>query len=99
MERGRINLLERAGKQGLGCLYMSFRWALGVSYDFVLEMDADFSHNPKDLPRLYNACAQEGADVAIGSRYVKSRCGQLAIRTRTDELLCFNMSVWLLVCK
>ena len=63
-------LIERQGKQGLGTAYIcGFRWALERSYDFIFEMDADFSHNPHDLHRLYNACAGEGADVAIGSRY------------------------------
>jgi dolichol-phosphate mannosyltransferase len=65
-------LEERTGKQGLGTAYIfGFLWAIKRGYDFIFEMDADFSHNPKDLPRLYNACKYEGADVAIGSRYVK----------------------------
>ncbi|MDO5016811.1 MAG: polyprenol monophosphomannose synthase [Porphyromonas sp.] len=69
---GRVFILERPGKQGLGTAYIAgFKWALEQGYDYVLEMDADFSHNPDDLPRLYKACANEGADVAIGSRYVK----------------------------
>ena len=63
-------LLEREGKQGLGTAYMAgFKWALEHGYDYVIEMDADFSHNPEDLPRLYHACCDEGADLAIGSRY------------------------------
>lgn len=67
----RLHLLERPGKQGLGTAYiLGFRWALERGYSFVLEMDADFSHDPKDLPRLINACS-EGADVSVGSRYVK----------------------------
>ena len=62
---------ERKGKQGLGTAYIyGFRWALMRGYDFIFEMDADFSHNPKDLDNLYDACLQ-GADVAVGSRYVK----------------------------
>lgn len=69
---GRIHILQREGKQGLGTAYIAgFKWALEQKYDYVLEMDADFSHNPKDLIRLYRACAEEGADVAVGSRYVK----------------------------
>ena len=68
---GRLHLLERAGKQGLGRAYIAgFEWALQRDYGYVFEMDADFSHNPNDLPRLYKACADEGADVAVGSRYV-----------------------------
>ena len=64
-------LLERSGKQGLGTAYiMGFKWALERDYEYIFEMDADFSHDPKDLPRLYEACAVEGYDVAIGSRYV-----------------------------
>ena len=63
-------ILERSGKQGLGTAYMTgFRWALEHGYDYVIEMDADFSHNPDDLPRLYHACCDGGADLAIGSRY------------------------------
>lgn len=64
-------LVERTGKLGLGTAYIAgFKWAIEHQYDYVFEMDADFSHNPNDLPRLYNACANEGYDVAIGSRYV-----------------------------
>lgn len=67
----RLFIVERAGKLGLGTAYITgFQWALKNGYDFIFEMDADFSHNPKDLPRLYDACANQGADVAIGSRYV-----------------------------
>ena len=65
----RIHLLERSGKQGLGTAYLTgFRWALEQGYDYVFEMDADFSHDPKDLLRLYAACSEGGADLAIGSR-------------------------------
>ena len=68
---GQLHLLERSGKQGLGTAYiMGFKWALSNEYEYVFEMDADFSHNPDDLLRLFEAC-QNGADVAIGSRYVK----------------------------
>lgn len=64
-------LLERQGKQGLGTAYIAgFKWALEKDYLYIFEMDADFSHNPNDLSRLYKACTEEGADVAIGSRYV-----------------------------
>ena len=67
---GQLHLLERSGKQGLGTAYLAgFRWSLDKGYDFVFEMDADFSHNPDDLLRLYSACAEHGADVAVGSRY------------------------------
>ena len=63
-------LIERQGKQGLGTAYMTgFKWALENGYDYIFEMDADFSHKPSDLPRLYHACSEEGADLSIGSRY------------------------------
>lgn len=69
---GRIHLIERAGKLGLGTAYIAgFKWAINTGYDFIFEMDADFSHNPNDLLRLYEACAQGGADMSVGSRYVK----------------------------
>ncbi|NDW17960.1 polyprenol monophosphomannose synthase [Dysgonomonas sp. 216] len=65
----KLHLLERAGKLGLGTAYiLGFRWAITHDYDYIFEMDADFSHNPKDLVRLYDACLTE-ADVAVGSRY------------------------------
>ena len=68
---GRLFIFERAGKLGLGTAYIAgFQWALKKSYEFIFEMDADFSHNPDDLLRLKAACVQ-GADLAIGSRYVK----------------------------
>ena len=67
----RLFLLERSGKLGLGTAYIAgFKWALARHYEFVFEMDADFSHNPNDLPRLYAACKEEGNDLAIGSRYI-----------------------------
>ncbi|MCH5318363.1 MAG: polyprenol monophosphomannose synthase [Paramuribaculum sp.] len=67
----RIHLLEREGKQGLGTAYIAgFKWALQHGYDYVFEMDADFSHNPADLNELYKACAVDGADMSIGSRYL-----------------------------
>lgn len=68
---GSLFLEERPGKQGLGTAYIhGFKWALAHDYEFVFEMDADFSHNPNDLIRLYNICDKNGADMAIGSRYV-----------------------------
>ena len=68
---GRLHLIERAGKLGLGTAYITgFKWAIEHKYDYIFEMDADFSHNPNDLLKLYDACANQGADVAIGSRYV-----------------------------
>lgn len=67
----RLFMVERTGKLGLGTAYIAgFRWALEHGYQYIFEMDADFSHNPQDLPRLYEACATGGADVSIGSRYV-----------------------------
>ena len=67
----RLFVIERKGKLGLGTAYITgFKWALEHSYEYIFEMDADFSHNPNDLPRLYEACAVQGGDVAIGSRYV-----------------------------
>ncbi|MDG4715960.1 MULTISPECIES: polyprenol monophosphomannose synthase [Winogradskyella] len=69
---GQLHLLQRDKKNGLGAAYIAgFNWALEQSYDFVFEMDADFSHNPDDLIKLYNACAFDDADIAVGSRYVK----------------------------
>ncbi len=67
----RLFLVERSGKQGLGTAYIAgFKWALEHQYEYIFEMDADFSHNPDDLPRLYAACHDEGGDVAVGSRYI-----------------------------
>ena len=67
----RLFIIERSGKLGLGTAYIAgFKWALEHGYDYVFEMDADFSHAPSDLPRLYSACADEGYDLAIGSRYI-----------------------------
>lgn len=69
--KGRLFLIEREGKLGLGTAYIrGFQWAIEEKYDYIFEMDADFSHNPTDLPRLYAACHDEGNDVAIGSRYI-----------------------------
>ncbi|HEV7351485.1 polyprenol monophosphomannose synthase [Telluribacter sp.] len=68
----RLHLMERKGKLGLGTAYIrGFQWALDRGYEYLFEMDADFSHNPDDLERLYDACHHEGHDVAIGSRYIK----------------------------
>ena len=66
----RLHLIERGGKQGLGTAYLTgFKWALEHGFDYIFEMDADFSHAPSDLPRLLAACTEGGADMAIGSRY------------------------------
>jgi dolichol-phosphate mannosyltransferase len=68
----RLHLLERSGKLGLGTAYITgFKWAIERKYDYIFEMDADFSHDPDDLIRLYAACAEGGADMSVGSRYVK----------------------------
>ena len=70
--KGLLFLLERNKKSGLGTAYIvGFEWALQRSYEYIFEMDADFSHNPDDLSRLYSACALDGADISVGSRYVK----------------------------
>ncbi|MBR6180834.1 MAG: polyprenol monophosphomannose synthase [Prevotella sp.] len=67
----RLHIIERSGKLGLGTAYLTgFKWALEQGYEYVFEMDADFSHAPEDLPRLYSACHDEGYDLAIGSRYI-----------------------------
>jgi len=69
---GRLFMEERKGKLGLGTAYIhGFKWSLNHGYEYIFEMDADFSHNPDDLLRLYDACAHQGADLAIGSRYIK----------------------------
>jgi len=68
----KVHLEERAGKQGLGTAYIhGFRWAIAKKYDYIFEMDCDFSHDPDDLIRLYEACAKDGADLSIGSRYTR----------------------------
>ncbi len=68
---GQVHLMERKGKLGLGTAYIAgFKWALERDYEYIFEMDADFSHNPDDLPALYNACAVDGYDMSIGSRYI-----------------------------
>ena len=69
--KDRLHLIERTGKLGLGTAYIAgFKWAVAQKYDYVFEMDADFSHDPNDLPRLYAACHDEGYDLSVGSRYV-----------------------------
>jgi dolichol-phosphate mannosyltransferase len=69
---GRLHIIERSGKLGLGTAYITgFKWAIQNGYDYIFEMDADFSHNPKDLIRLFDACHNGGADISVGSRYVK----------------------------
>jgi dolichol-phosphate mannosyltransferase len=69
--KGKLFLLNRPKKNGLGTAYIAgFKWVLNQEYEYIFEMDADFSHNPNDLIRLYNACVKDGADLAIGSRYV-----------------------------
>ena len=69
---GRLFMIERSGKLGLGTAYITgFKWAIENGYDYIFEMDADFSHNPDDLSRLYEACSRDGADLSIGSRYCK----------------------------
>lgn len=66
----RLNLVERSGKLGLGTAYLTgFKWALERDFDYVFEMDADFSHSPADLPRLLSACVDGGGDMSVGSRY------------------------------
>ena len=70
----KLSLENRKEKNGLGTAYIhGFKWAIERKYDYIIEMDADFSHNPKDLVRLYTACSKEGGDVAIGSRYVNNQ--------------------------
>lgn len=69
---GQLFIVEREGKQGLGTAYIrGFKWGLDKGYDYIFEMDADFSHNPEDLVRLLHTCSKDGADVAIGSRYIR----------------------------
>ena len=68
---GRVHIIERSGKLGLGTAYIAgFKWALAQGYEYIFEMDADFSHNPNDVPLLYSACANDGYGLSIGSRYV-----------------------------
>ncbi len=88
-----LHILERSGKQGLGTAYIAgFRWGIEREYDYIFEMDADFSHNPKDLIRLYEACSTQGADVAVGSRYVQG--GEVKNWPWDRLLLSFGASVY-----
>lgn len=90
---GKLFLMERSGKQGLGTAYIAgFRWSIEKRYDYIFEMDADFSHNPDDLIRLRHACADEGADVAVGSRYVKG--GRVVNWPLNRVLLSYYASVY-----
>jgi dolichol-phosphate mannosyltransferase len=69
---GKLFMEERKGKLGLGTAYIhGFKWALAKGYDYIFEMDADFSHNPADLLKMYNACTSQGADLVVGSRYIR----------------------------
>ena len=89
----RLFMVERSGKQGLGTAYIcGFKWGLEHGYDYIFEMDADFSHAPADLPRLYAACADEGNDLAIGSRYVQFVTG-IPVRDTTAGFKCYRRRV------
>ena len=88
----RLFIEERQGKMGLGTAYIhGFKWALERDYEYIFEMDADFSHNPNDLIRLYNACAKDGYHMAIGSRYVKGV--NVVNWPMSRVLLCYHNSV------
>ena len=88
----RLFMIERKGKLGLGTAYITgFKWALEHTYEYIFEMDADFSHNPNDLPRLYQACAEQGGDVSIGSRYVSGVNVVLADGAGTHVLFRFQI--------
>lgn len=91
---GRLHILERKGKLGLGTAYIAgFRWGLEhPQYEYFFEMDADFSHNPNDLVRLYAACAEQGGDMSVGSRYVKG--GQLENWPLDRVMLSYGASVY-----
>jgi len=90
---GKLHVLERESKQGLGTAYIyGFKWGLEGDYDFIFEMDADFSHNPNDLPRLLNACREDGFGMAVGSRYCKG--GQIANWPFTRWLMSYLASVY-----
>lgn len=92
-ERDRVHLLERSGKLGLGTAYIAgFKWAIAQGYAYIFEMDADFSHDPDDLVRLYDACAQGGADMSVGSRYVKG--GEVKDWSWDRILLSFSASLY-----
>jgi len=90
---GRVHLIERSGKLGLGTAYIAgFKWAIANGYGFIFEMDADFSHDPNDLLRLYDACAFGGADMSVGSRYVKG--GQVKDWSWDRVLMSFSASLY-----
>lgn len=90
---GRVHLIERAGKLGLGTAYIAgFKWAISKGYDLIFEMDADFSHDPKDLLRLSEACAVGGADMSVGSRYVKG--GQVKDWSWDRVMLSYTASLY-----
>lgn len=87
-----LHLLERKGKLGLGTAYIAgFKYGIEKKYDYIYEMDCDFSHNPDDLPRLYEACHSQGADLSIGSRYVK---GGKVINWPYDRILMSYFASW-----
>ena len=89
----RLFLLERSGKQGLGTAYiLGFKWSIEKQYDFIFEMDSDFSHNPEDLPRLLETCLQQGVDVSVGSRYVRG--GQVENWPLNRILISYGASVY-----
>jgi dolichol-phosphate mannosyltransferase len=91
-----LHIVERKGKLGLGTAYIAgFKWGLENGYDYICEMDADFSHNPNDLPRLVEACAENGADMSVGSRYVRG--GDVKNWTWDRILLSFGAS-WYVRC-
>ena len=88
-----LNMIERPSKLGLGTAYITgFKWALENNYDFIFEMDADFSHNPEDLPRLLNACKDNNYDLSIGSRYVKG--GRVENWPKTRWLISYFASIY-----
>jgi dolichol-phosphate mannosyltransferase len=90
---GRVHILERAGKLGLGTAYITgFKWAIDQRYGHIFEMDADFSHDPDDLVRLYDACDRGGADMSVGSRYVKG--GRVKDWSWDRILLSFTASIY-----
>jgi dolichol-phosphate mannosyltransferase len=91
-KESRIHLIQRSGKLGLGTAYIAgFKYGISKGFDFIFEMDADFSHNPNDLPRLLQACLQ-GADLAIGSRYVKG--GDIKNWSKDRILLSYGASLY-----
>ena len=95
--QGRLHLVERQGKLGLGTAYIAgFKWALERGYDYIFEMDADFSHNPNDVPRLLKAVAEEGNDMAVGSRYITGVNvvnWPIGLRDTTAGFVCYSRKV------